>query len=320
MQIASHKLLESGELQSRAQKAQQFLARCELCPRLCRVNRRDGELGFCATGKWARVASYGAHFGEEQPLVGTRGSGTIFLASCNLRCCFCQNYDISHFPEDSPEVDNQTLAAIMLELQRQGCHNINFVTPSHVVPQILAALIIALEDGLQVPLVYNCSGYECSATLELLSGIIDIYMPDFKFWSSLSAEKYADAADYPEIARQALSIMHKQVGDLVTHADGLASKGLLIRHLLMPDGLNETREILRFISHDLSPASYVNIMDQYRPCGASNKHPELERSVSTREYQEALRLAHQAGLSRLDHRDLAVLFKNLGIHQRKKQL
>jgi len=314
MRIASHKLLESGELQSRAQKAQQLLARCELCPRLCRVNRCDGELGFCATGKRARVASYGAHFGEEQPLVGTHGSGTIFLASCNLRCCFCQNYEISHYPEDSLEVDNKTLAAIMLELQKQGCHNINFVTPSHVVPHILAALIIALEDGLEVPLVYNCSGYECSATLELLAGIIDIYMPDFKFWNSLSGKKYADAADYPEIARQALRIMHKQVGDLVIHANGLASKGVLIRHLLMPDGLNETREILGFISAELSAASYINIMDQYRPCGASNKHPELQRSVSAKEYQEAMRLAHETGLTRLDHRDLAVLFKNLGIH------
>jgi putative pyruvate formate lyase activating enzyme len=262
------------------------------------------------------VASYGPHFGEEQPLVGTRGSGTIFLASCNLRCCFCQNYEISHFPEDSLEVDDQTLAAIMLELQKQGCHNINFVTPSHVVPQILAALIIALKGGLEIPLVYNCSGYENSATLELLAGIIDIYMPDFKFWSSLSGKKYADAADYPEIACQALKIMHKQVGDLIIHSDGLASKGLLIRHLLMPEGLKETGEILRFISTELSPATYVNIMDQYRPCGTSKKHPELERSVSAAEYHEALRMAHEAGLTRLDHRDLAVLFKNLGIHER----
>lgn len=313
MSTISQALLESGELQARAHRAQALLAHCQLCPRRCGVNRLEGELGFCGTGKRASIASYGAHFGEERPLVGKYGSGTIFLASCNLRCCFCQNYDISHFPEDSQEASQTTLAAIMLELQNKGCHNINFVTPSHVVPQILKALVTAIAEGLTIPLIYNCSGYESAETLELLDGVIDIYMPDFKFWNPTNAQKYANAADYPEITRQALITMHHQVGDFIVDDRGLAVKGLLIRHLLMPYALDETKQILNFISSVLSPASYVNIMDQYQPCGTITEHPELGRPVSPEEYRQALILAKQACLTRLDKHDLKTMLKKLGI-------
>lgn len=311
MSNMSQALLDSGELQARAHRAQELLAHCQLCPRRCGVNRLEGELGFCETGKRASIASYGAHFGEERPLVGKYGSGTIFLASCNLRCCFCQNYDISHFPENSQEVGHTTLAAVMLELQSKGCHNINFVTPGHVAPQILEALVTAISEGLTIPLIYNCSGYESTETIELLDGVIDIYMPDFKFWNPANAQKYADAVDYPQITRQALIAMHHQVGDLIVDDRGLAVKGLLIRHLLMPGALEETKQILDFISSALSPATYVNIMDQYRPLGTIVEHPELGRPVNPEEYQQALAFAEQAGLTRLDERDFETMIKKL---------
>jgi len=304
-------MFKSGELHKRAESAREHLAECCLCPRGCGVNRLEGELGFCATGEYARIASYGAHFGEEQPLVGEKGSGTIFFASCNLRCCFCQNYDISHYPEDSHEVDRKTLASVMLTLQSQGCHNINFVTPSHVVPQIMAAITYAHEKGLTVPLVYNCSGYESVETLQLLDGVIDIYMPDFKFWNPASSRKYADASDYPEIARIALTVMHGQVGDLTFDSSGIAARGMLVRHLVMPDALDETEKILEFISTALSPETYVNIMDQFRPCGSNDKHPELRRSLTSKEFQWALELADKAGLCRVDKRNLSRILKNL---------
>ena len=304
-------LLNSGNLAKRVNQAIGLLERCELCPRRCRVDRLKNEQGVCKTGRFARVASYGPHFGEEQPLVGTQGSGTIFLSSCNLRCCFCQNYDISHDQEDALEVDGAGLASIMLSLQDRGCRNINLVTPSHVLPQLLEALPIALDRGLQIPLIYNCSGYESSASLALLDGIIDIYLPDFKFWAPASAATYLQAADYPEIARQALLIMHRQVGDLVVDEDGLAVSGLLVRHLLMPGMLDETEAIITFIATALGTNTYLNIMDQYRPCGTASVFPELRSSIPADHYRQALQYAEQAGLRRLDQRDLATLLRRL---------
>ncbi|BDD88070.1 radical SAM protein [Desulfofustis limnaeus] len=290
-----------------------MLGHCGLCPRRCRVNRLINQTGFCATGRFARIASYGPHFGEEQPLVGRHGSGTIFIASCNLRCCFCQNYEISHTPNSYPEVDAAGLAAFMIDLQNQGCHNINLVTPSHVLPQIIEALPIALQEGLRVPLVYNCSGYESPEALALLDGIVDIYLVDFKFWDAGRATTYLNAPDYPEVARQALTIMHHQVGDLMIDNTGLAVSGLLVRHLLMPDSLEETAAIVKFIADRISPATYCTIMDQYRPCGQAASYPELRQPITAEQYQQALELAAAAGLSRIDRRDLGMLLRRLGI-------
>lgn len=311
MTIASHALFQSGELQQRASQAHDLLGRCSLCPRDCRVNRLEEHTGRCRTGSKAMVASYGPHFGEEQPLVGSKGSGTIFLAGCSLLCCFCQNYDISHSTEGSLPVDEQELAAIMLELQQQGCHNINLVTPSHVVPQILAAMVHAIEGGLQVPLVYNSSGYETVDTLNLLDGVVDIYMPDFKFWEPATARRWAKAPDYPKRARQALTTMHRQVGDLCLDRQGLATSGLLVRHLLMPGTEAETSAILAFIAEKISRNTYVNIMDQYRPCGRIADFPELEDTISPQQYRQALTRAREVGLHRLDQRDLDGLLRNL---------
>jgi len=312
MPIAAHGLHARGLLHRRAETARRLLAGCTLCPRRCRVNRLAGETGCCSTGALARIASYGPHFGEESPLVGTGGSGTIFLAGCNLCCCFCQNYDISQGSEPAQEVDARGFAAIMLELQAMGCHNINLVTPSHVVPQILAALIPALEGGLDIPIVFNCGGYESAATLALLDGVIDIYMPDVKFWQPATAARYAQAPDYPERVREALVLMHRQVGDLVVGPDGIARAGLLIRHLLMPGSLDETEAILRFIATHLSPATYVNIMAQYHPCGRADQYEELRRTISGDEYRQALEIARTLGLTRLDRPDLSRLLRRLG--------
>jgi len=230
------------------------------------------------------VSSYNAHFGEEAPLVGSKGSGTIFFTHCNLLCIFCQNYDISH-EGYGREISDGQLAAVMIHLQKTGCHNINFVTPSHVVPQILSALEIAVKEGLSVPLVYNTSGYDNVETLNLLEGVFDIYMPDFKFWDPKVAEETCNAKDYPEMARLALMEMHRQVGDLVTDEEGIARKGLLIRHLVLPYGLAGTRQVMRFIAEKISTNSYVNIMPQYRPCGRADEIKELSASLSQIDYQ-----------------------------------
>ena len=308
MTIAST-LQSSGLLPQRAKDARRVLGECILCPRCCRVNRLAGETGLCATGVRARIASYGPHFGEEQPLVGTYGSGTIFLAGCNLHCCFCQNFEISQGEEPGREVDAHEFAAIMLELQAMGCHNINLVTPSHVVPQILEALGPALEGGLTIPLVFNCSGYESATTLALLAGVIDIYLPDFKFWRPETAARYAQAPEYPERARQALLIMHRQVGDLVVGHDGCARSGVLVRHLLMPEMIRETEEILRFIATALSANTFINIMDQYHPCGTADKYEELRRTLTGAEYRQALEIAQNLGLSPIDRPDFSRLLQ-----------
>lgn len=305
-------LHSAGELQQRIDTARARLAECRLCPRQCKVNRLQEEHGVCKTGSRAMVSSYTPHFGEERPLVGTGGSGTIFLTNCNLGCVFCQNYEISHLGEGVEVTDGQ-LAAMMVSLEKQGCHNINFVTPSHVVPQILAALPEAIDKGLTVPLVYNTSAYDMVDTLQLLDGVFDIYMPDFKFWHKESAKRFAKAADYPERARAAIKEMHRQVGELVIDRQGIASRGLLVRHLVMPGGLEETREILNFLAHEISPDTYVNVMDQYRPCGRAREFPPIDRPLDAEEFQQAMRLAREAGLTRLDSRDWERLFRYLGI-------
>ncbi len=305
-------LYSTGELTERIETAMAGLASCCMCPRRCKVNRLDEEKGICNTGSQAIVASYAPHFGEESPLVGSSGSGTIFFSYCNLLCLFCQNYEISHLGEGVAVTSGQ-LAAVMMSLQKQGCHNINFVTPSHVVPQILAALPIAVEKGLTVPLVYNSSGYDSVETLKLLNGVVDIYMPDFKFWDSASAKRYAKAKDYPEKAQAALKEMHDQVGDLILDENNVAVKGLLVRHLVMPEGLAETGTIMNFLAKKISTATYVNVMDQYRPCGQARQCPPLQRRITHDEYQEAWRLAKEAGLTRLDNRDWPGILERLGL-------
>jgi len=297
----------SGILEQRIESALAILENCRLCPRHCEVNRLEGELGVCNSGRQAVVSSYSPHFGEEDPLVGRSGSGTIFMTHCNLRCVFCQNYEISHLSEGVP-VGSTELAQMMLTLQRRGCHNINFVTPTHMVPQILAALPEAVEGGLRVPLVYNCGGYEELDTLRLLGSIFDIYMPDFKFWDSRVAARFCSAPDYPERAREAVKEMHRQVGDLTFDQTGVAERGLLIRHLVMPDGLAGTREIMRFLAHEVSKDTYVNVMSQYRPCGEAHKFPELRRAISVEEYREAVSAAQEEGIHRLDERRLNRVF------------
>jgi len=293
------KTFEKGLLRDHIEKAYTILESCTLCPRKCRVNRLADEKGICKTGKKALVASYNPHFGEEAPLVGSNGSGTIFFSHCNLLCNFCQNFDISHYGYGT-EVNDENLAHTMLTLQRNGCHNINFVTPSHVVPQILSALDIAVQKGLNVPLVYNSGGYDRVETLRILEGIFDIYMPDFKFWDPKVSEMTCNAPDYPEIAREALIEMHRQVGDLILDENDIAQKGLLIRHLVLPNNLAGTREIMKFIAEKISKNSYVNIMAQYRPCGNASEIEELNRHPDTNEFREAIRMAEEEGITRLD--------------------
>ncbi len=292
----------TGKLSDSIRKAYDILKNCRLCPRECEVNRLEDEKGVCRTGRLAMVSSYNPHFGEEDPLVGTCGSGTIFMTNCNLLCVFCQNWEISHLGEGS-EVSSKTLAAMMIHLQRQGCHNINFVTPTHVVPQILDALPYAVEDGLNVPLVYNTGSYDAAESLKLLEGIFDIYMPDFKFWDPEMARKYLKAPDYPEKAREAIKEMHRQVGALTLDENGIALRGILLRHLVMPGGVAGTRDIMRFIAREISPDTYVNIMDQYRPCGNAGKYPPLDRCITHDEYKEALKAAREEGITRLDRRE-----------------
>ena len=290
-----------GLLAEKIKTANELLKSCTLCPRKCEVDRLSGETGICKTGDKAYISSFNAHFGEEAPLVGINGSGTIFFTHCNLLCIFCQNYDISHLGHGE-EMTNEQMAGIMLHLQNAGCHNINFVTPSHVVPQILSAVEIAVKNGLSVPLVYNTGGYDRVETLKLLEGVFDIYMPDFKFWDSEVAETMCKAGDYPEVARNALVEMHRQVGDLVTDESGIARRGLLLRHLVLPSGLAGTREIMRFIASKISKNTYVNIMPQYRPCGRAGEVKELSVYLSKKDFQVALQEAMEEGIERLDSR------------------
>ncbi len=294
-------LYERGALIARGEEAQSRLESCRLCPRECKVNRQADQKGFCQTGLRAVISSYSPHFGEEAPLVGTGGSGTIFFSHCNLLCLFCQNYEISHLGEGK-EFSPDQLARMMLHLQELGCHNINFVSPSHVVAQILTALPVAIEGGLRVPLVYNTGSYDSLETLHLLDGVFDIYMPDLKFMDSEISYQQCRAEDYPVRAREAIKEMHRQVGDLVVGPDSIAERGLLLRHLVLPGGLAGTRAAMRFLAREVSPDTYVNIMDQYRPCGEAVGQPPLNRRISRKEYEEALNIAFEEGIHRLDQR------------------
>ena len=293
------KLYKSGELKKRVEKTVNLMKQCQICPRRCKVNRLENEKGICKVGRLPMVSSYNPHFGEESPLVGTQGSGTIFLTSCNLGCIFCQNYDISHLGEGY-EISIEHFAKMMIELQNIGCHNINFVTPTHVVPQILKALPIAVEMGLKIPLVYNTGGYDIIETLMIIEGIFDIYMPDFKFTDSDIANRFCKARDYPEVATKAIKEMHRQVGDLVINNHGIAERGLIVRHLIMPNELAGTRKVMHFLANEISKNTYVNIMDQYHPCGLAHKYPEINRRITTEEFSNAINIAREEGLTRLD--------------------
>lgn len=295
------RLYRNGELAARVKALFEMMSPCRLCPRLCGVDRLMGEAGFCSTGKRAKVASFNAHFGEEDPLVGRYGSGTIFISSCNLLCSFCQNYEISHLAEGE-EVDAKEMASMMIRLYQMGCHNINFVTPTHVVPQIVEALIPAIEQGLDIPLVYNSGGYDSEEALALLDGVFDIYMPDFKFWDDSPAKRFCNTDDYSIRAIEAIREMHRQVGDLMLDEDGVAIKGLLVRHLVMPNNVAGTEKIMAFLATEISKNTYVNVMDQYRPCGAAHEDETINRRLTAAEYIEAVDAAKKAGLTRLDPR------------------
>ncbi len=294
------RLLRSGELAARVHRGLEHLRACVLCARYCLVNRHETTDGaVCRTGRRPIVHGYGAHHGEERPLRGWAGSGTIFFSWCNLRCVFCQNWEISQ-KGIGTEVDADTLAGMMLRLQEEGCHNINLVTPSHVVAQVLEALLIAARSGLHVPLVYNTGGYDSPEALALLDGVVDIYMPDMKYGDSTIARRYSHVPDYWEINRAAVREMHRQVGDLLVDDRGLAQRGLLIRHLVLPDDLANSEKVLAFIASEISPATYVNVMRQYHPCYRASETPPLDRPITNEEYRRALEMARQLGLTRLD--------------------
>jgi putative pyruvate formate lyase activating enzyme len=327
------RLLRSGELERRVRRAIDGLAECRVCPRDCRVDRlhalpaadlpRVVSLPLrapgraaqrtvaahiakgtsCFTGRWARVSSAFAHFGEEDCLRGWRGSGTIFFSFCNLRCVFCQNWDVSQAGEGM-ELRPPELARLMLGLQDEGCHNVNLVTPEHVVPQVLEAVLLAAEAGLGLPLVYNTSAYDSLESLALLDGVVDVYMPDFKTGSSATARRWLKAEDYPVVARQVILEMHRQVGPLRCDRHGLAVRGLLVRHLIMPGAVDDAAEICRFLALEVSPDTYVNLMDQYFPAGSvrEGRHPELTRRALGAELEEARARARAAGLWRFDRR------------------
>ncbi|MHC1624556.1 MAG: radical SAM protein [Methermicoccaceae archaeon] len=289
------RLYDSGELLKRVKESHSHLKACDLCPHNCGVNRLEGETGFCHSGNSPVISGYGPHFGEEKVLVGTNGSGTIFFTFCNMRCVYCQNYEISWMGVGY-SVTYERLATIMLELQNKYmCHNINLVTPTHFVPQILEALYIAIERGLKIPLVYNCGGYESIKTLKLLDGVIDIYMPDLKYDNDKNAQRYSGVMDYPRIAQLAIREMHNQVGDLVIDEDGVALRGLIVRHLVLPNGLSGTEGCMRFLA-SVSPDIFVNIMGQYHPENKAHEYPVLNRRITSTEYKEALSSARRYGI------------------------
>jgi putative pyruvate formate lyase activating enzyme len=296
---AYQELHHRGKLRERVEAALSLLESCSVCPRSCGVNRLAGDVGKCRTSRQAIVSSYGPHFGEEAPLVGRSGSGTIFFTNCNLRCLFCQNYSISQLGEGK-KVSKEELADIMLSLQAKGCQNINLVSPTHVIPQILEALELAVESGLDLPLVYNTGGYDSVETLKILDGIVDIYMPDMKYADEETARELSGIENYPEVNKAAVKEMHRQTGDLEMNEEGVAQRGLLVRHLVLPYGLAGTKGVVDFLSKEISRDSYVNVMAQYHPCYKAHQVPGLARRISSAEFREALSLAQEAGLSRLD--------------------
>ena len=298
------KLFRTGELYRRSRQGLQHLRSCKVCPRDCKVNRLNNEWALCKTGRHAIVSSFFPHFGEEDCLRGSHGSGTIFFSMCNLKCVFCQNFDISQH-RDGIEAAPETLAQMMMDLQSKGCHNINFVTPEHVVPQILEALPLAVQMGLRLPLVYNTGAFDSLESIELLNGIVDIYLPDFKYWDERLAGEYLKAKNYPQAARAAVRAMHRQVGDLVFDEYGLAKRGVLVRHLVMPDNAKDTRSIMKYLACELSPDTYINIMDQYRPAGkvTENRYRKINRRTTEAEHLEAVQIGLEEGLHRFDHRN-----------------
>ncbi|MBN2028865.1 radical SAM protein [bacterium] len=291
------KLSKIALIQKRLKKAYAFLTSCRLCPRACGVNRLKGETGFCGAGFHPVVSSDNLHFGEEPPISGYHGSGTIFLTGCNLGCVFCQNYPISHLGHGN-RVKLPRLATMMLRLQKAGAHNINFVTPTHFAPQILGALLIAYQKGLSIPIVYNCGGYESVEMLKLWDGIVDIYMPDMKYSDSAVSEKYASAPDYPEVNREAAKEMFRQVGDLQIDQNNIAISGLLIRHLVLPEDISGTGNILRFITEEISKRTYVSLMSQYFPAYKALSMPPLDRRITHDEYAKAKENLSYWGLER----------------------
>jgi putative pyruvate formate lyase activating enzyme len=298
-------LLSSGELKERVAQAYERIHACDLCGHACGIDRHE-TVGVCNTGVRAVVASYHPHLGEEDPLRGWQGSGTIFFSWCNLHCQFCQNYDISQQGQGR-EVEPQDLAVMMLALQEQGCHNINLVSPTHVVAPILAALLIAAQADLRLPLVWNTGGYDSQSALALLDGVVDIYMPDMKYADEAIGLAYSKAKNYPGVNQSAVKEMHRQVGDLVLDGRGVAQRGLLVRHLVLPEGLAGTPQIAHFLAEEVSPDTYVNIMDQYRPCYEASEHPPLDRPTSRAEHKQAMQQARKAGLHRFDKREFRVL-------------
>jgi putative pyruvate formate lyase activating enzyme len=294
----SYLKLSKKDLKEKIEKLFEILKNCEICPRKCHVNRLKEEKGYCQVGYLPVVSAYHPHFGEESVLVGKHGSGTIFLTSCNLSCVYCQNYEISQL-RMGKEVSFEELADMMIELQNLGCHNINFVTPTHQVPQIVKALEIAIEKGLKIPLVYNTNSYDSVEVLKLLDGIFDIYLPDAKYSDDEIAKKYSNAPNYFEIMKSAIKEMHRQVGDLVVNEEGIAVRGLIVRHLVLPNKLAGSEKIFEFISNEISKNTFINIMDQYWPAYKAYQYSELSRRITNEEFQEAINLAKKFGLRRL---------------------
>lgn len=290
-------LSRNGRLEEKRRKAYERLSCCDLCAHTCRVNRLEGQSGVCGVDDTVQISSFGPHYGEEDVLVGKRGSGTIFLTGCNLGCVFCQNWEISHHHQGET-FPVEAFADIMVELESAGCHNINLVTPTPYVPQILAALDIAAHKGLNLPLVYNCGGYESPTALELLDGVVDIYMPDMKFGGDEEGLRLAGAKNYFTAVKAAVREMHRQVGDLQTNPEGIAYRGLLVRHLVLPGGLAETEKIVEFLAKEISPNTYINLMDQYYPAYQGKFHPPLHRRLHSDEFESAKDVTRQAGLHR----------------------
>lgn len=297
LEVSYRQLLKTGKLKEKSRKARERLSCCDLCAHACRVNRLQGPGGICQAGDSVQISSFGPHFGKENVLVGRAGSGTIFFTGCNLKCVFCQNWEISHLRQGEL-ISVEELAKIMLQLAESGCHNINLVTPTPYLPQILAALEIAAHQGLNLPVVYNCGGYESPIALELLSGVVDIYMPDLKFGDDEKAFSLTGARNYFSAVKAAVAEMHRQVGDLLLDADGIAYRGLIVRHLVLPGNLAATGQIINFIAKEISPHTYLNLMDQYYPAFRAGKFPPLNRRLHAHEYQSAVEMAKAAGLYR----------------------
>lgn len=293
-------LYKNGTLKKITDEFLSRLESCDICPRKCRVNRLRGEKGYCQTGRFARVSSFFRHFGEEPPLVGSNGSGTLFFSYCNLKCVFCQNHSLSHFGEGY-EQEPLEMADHMIQLQKEGAHNINFVTPTHVIPQILESLLLACEKGLNIPLVYNTGGYDSPDVIKKLANIFDIYLPDMKYFDQINAKKYSDAPDYKNQCFPSISEMQNQVGTLIKDKSGVALKGLMIRHLVLPGEIAGSKNILAFIAEHLPKETYINIMDQYHPCYKAYDYPELSSRIKHFELNELIKYAKEIGLTEIDY-------------------